>query len=138
MNRTSEGLPFFSRFLITNVIVTLIAVGIYGGFMLIDPQAGVDMSDRVSIIFYFAYISVPVFVVIVLLSTVLVWLRDRLLERKHFMNVIVYHVVFAGIVSVLFYLALSAFYETGFVLAISPFISTLTFSVLYETYITKT
>ncbi|MNI53267.1 hypothetical protein D3C73_1080920 [compost metagenome] len=138
MNRTSEGLPFFSRFLISNVIVTLIAVGIYGGFMLIDPQAGVGMSDRVSIIFYFAYIIVPVFVVIVLLSTVLVWLRDRLLKRRLTTNFIVYHVVIAGIVSVIFYLVHSVFNETRFVLAISPFISTLTFSVLYEMYITKT
>ncbi|MNC56686.1 hypothetical protein D3C75_1063030 [compost metagenome] len=106
--------------------------------MLIDPQAGVGMSDRVSIIFYFAYIIVPVFVVIVLLSTVLVWLRDRLLKRRLTTNFIVYHVVIAGIVSVIFYLVHSVFNETRFVLAISPFISTLTFSVLYEMYITKT
>ncbi|MEY8745501.1 hypothetical protein AB9M62_40315 [Bacillales bacterium AN1005] len=138
MNRTSAGTPFFSRFLLSNMIITLIAVGIYGGFMFTDSQAGVGMSDRASILFYLAYISIPVFIVFVLLTTVLVWFRERLPKKIHTSNVIVYDVMIAGIVSVLFYLVHSAFYETRFVLVISPFISTLIFSVIYETYITKT
>ncbi|WP_128102064.1 hypothetical protein [Paenibacillus sp. DCT19] len=138
MNRTSDGIQSFSRFLISNVIVTLIAVGIYGGVMFTDPQAGVDMSDRASILFYLAYISIPVFIVFVLLTTVLVWFRERLPKKRHTSNVIVYDVIIAGIVSMLFYLVHSAFYEISFVIAISPFISTLTFSILYNTYITKT
>ncbi|MET1174445.1 hypothetical protein [Paenibacillus amylolyticus] len=139
MNSTSPGLQHLGRFILSNVITALTAAVLYTILIFAGPQSdgGIDSAFTTGI-FYIFLISIPVFLLSIVSTSLIVWVRDRLFKGKiNAIGLVLMYLLVAIVFSIVFYFIHQSFFETNAVLGVSALLPLLVFGILYENYIIK-
>lgn len=138
MHSTNPRLQQLGRFMISNVFTALIGAALYTILIFTERQTDGGMDNIFSTgLFYIFMISLPFFCLSIIITSLIVWIRDRLKNKLNTFSLMLFYLLVAIVFSVVFYFIHQTFFQTNVILGLTALLPLMIFGILYENYITK-
>ncbi|PYY30954.1 hypothetical protein PIL02S_00501 [Paenibacillus illinoisensis] len=124
--------------MISNVFTALIGAALYTILIFTERQTDGGMDNIFSTgLFYIFMISLPFFCLSIIITSLIVWIRDRLKNKLNTFSLMLFYLLVAIVFSVVFYFIHQTFFQTNVILGLTALLPLMIFGILYENYITK-
>lgn len=124
--------------MISNVFTALIGAVLYTILIFTEPQTDGGMDNTFSTgLFYIFMIILPAFCLSIIITSLIVWIRDRLKNKFNTFSLILFYLLVAIVISFLFYFIHQSIFQTNVILGLTALLPLMIFGILYEKYITK-